>query len=167
MTDDRARRPNPVVELTLMRLRELGREPGALFWTFGFPVVLSLALGIAFRARGPDPIVVGALPGVSADVHAALTAAKVAVKDLAEPDGREGAARRARQPGARAAGRSRPAARLSLRSGARRGAHRARHASTRSCSARPARPSRGRSPTSRCASPARATSTFSSRASSP
>ena len=86
MTDAGARRPHPVVELTLVRLRELGREPGALFWTFGFPVLLSLALGIAFRARGPDPIVVGALPGVSADVHAALTAAQVAVKDLAEPD---------------------------------------------------------------------------------
>ena len=86
MTDSGLRRLNPIVELTLVRLRELGREPGALFWTFGFPVVLSLALGIAFRARGPDPIVVGALPGVSADVHAALTAAQVAVKDLAEPE---------------------------------------------------------------------------------
>jgi len=86
MTDSGPRRLNPIVQLTLIRLRELGREPGALFWTFGFPVVLSLALGIAFRARGPDPIVVGALPGVSADVHAALTTAKIAVKDLAEPD---------------------------------------------------------------------------------
>jgi ABC-2 type transport system permease protein len=76
------RRPNPVVELTLMRLREMGREPGVLFWAFGFPVLLSLALGIAFRARGPDPVVVAALPGISAQVHHALAEAKLQVKDL-------------------------------------------------------------------------------------
>jgi hypothetical protein len=46
-----------------MRLREMGREPGVLFWAFGFPVLLSIALGIAFRVRGPEPTVVGALPG--------------------------------------------------------------------------------------------------------
>jgi ABC-2 type transport system permease protein len=79
------RRPNPVVQLTLMRLREMWREPGVLFWTFGFPVVLAIALGIAFRVRGPDPVVVAALPGISSEVHQALAAAKVQVKDLA-PD---------------------------------------------------------------------------------
>jgi ABC-type multidrug transport system permease subunit len=65
-----------------MRLREMGREPGVLFWAFGFPVVLSLALGIAFRARGPEPVVVAALPGTSPDVHRALADAKVRVKNL-------------------------------------------------------------------------------------
>jgi len=75
-------RPNPIAQLTLMRLREIGREPGVLFWTFGFPVVLSLALGIAFRVRGPDPVVVAALPGVTAEVHRALFEAKIQVKDL-------------------------------------------------------------------------------------
>jgi ABC-2 type transport system permease protein len=76
------RRPNPVVQLTLMRLREMWREPGVLFWTFGFPVLLAVALGIAFRVRGPDPVVVGALPGVSGEVHRSLAAAGVRVKDL-------------------------------------------------------------------------------------
>jgi ABC-type multidrug transport system permease subunit len=41
-----------------MRLLLFLREPGALFWTFGFPIVLSLVLGIAFRTKGPDPIAV-------------------------------------------------------------------------------------------------------------
>jgi len=82
MAEPSERRPHPVVELTLMRLRELWREPGALFWTFGFPVVLSLALGIAFRARGPDPVVVGAVPGIGPEVHRALAAAKIQVRDL-------------------------------------------------------------------------------------
>ena len=41
------------------------REPAALFWTYGFPVVLALALGIAFRNRPPEPVdvAVEALPG--------------------------------------------------------------------------------------------------------
>jgi ABC-2 type transport system permease protein len=76
------RRPNPVVELTLMRLREMGREPGVLFWVFGFPLVLAIALGIAFRVRGPEPVVVGTLPGISADIHRALASAKVTVRQL-------------------------------------------------------------------------------------
>ena len=80
--DRRPNPPNPIVQLTLMRLREIGREPGVLFWAFGFPVVLSLALGIAFRARGPEPVVVAALPGISAEVQRALTDAKVQVRQL-------------------------------------------------------------------------------------
>lgn len=75
-------RANPILQLTLMRLREICREPGVLFWTFGFPVALSIALGIAFRAKGPDPVVVASLPGISAEVHRALDEAKVRVKDL-------------------------------------------------------------------------------------
>ena len=39
-----------------MRWRIFAREPSALFWTYGFPVVLALALGIAFRNRPPEPV---------------------------------------------------------------------------------------------------------------
>lgn len=45
-------------QLALMRLRLFLREPGAVFWTFGFPLVLSLVLGIAFRNRPAEPVVV-------------------------------------------------------------------------------------------------------------
>lgn len=75
-------RPSPIVQLTLMRLREIGREPGILFWAFGFPVLLSIALGIAFRVRGPEPVVVGALPGLAEQTTRALTDAKIHVKSL-------------------------------------------------------------------------------------
>jgi len=77
-----SKRPNPVIQLTLMRLREIGREPGVLFWAFGFPVLLSIALGIAFRVRGPEPTVVGALPGITADLKQILVDAKLQVKPL-------------------------------------------------------------------------------------
>ncbi|MDB4976764.1 MAG: yadH [Myxococcaceae bacterium] len=45
---------HPLVELTLARVKEFGRDPGAIFWTFGFPVVLALCLGLAFRSS-PTP----------------------------------------------------------------------------------------------------------------
>jgi ABC-type multidrug transport system permease subunit len=50
---------HPLVQLTLARLREFYREPEALFWVFGFPVVLAAALGLAFRNRGPGELHVG------------------------------------------------------------------------------------------------------------
>jgi ABC-type multidrug transport system permease subunit len=56
---------HPLWQLTLMRWRIFVREPAALFWTYGFPVVLALALGTAFRNRPPEPVVVAveAAPG--------------------------------------------------------------------------------------------------------
>jgi ABC-2 type transport system permease protein len=41
-------------QLILARLRELYREPEALFWVYGFPIMMTVALGIAFR-ESPDP----------------------------------------------------------------------------------------------------------------
>jgi len=59
---------SPLVQLTLARMREFYREPEAVFWVFGFPIVLAFALGIAFRNRGPEELKVGVLrsPGDSA-----------------------------------------------------------------------------------------------------
>ena len=71
-----------------MRLRELSREPGTLFWVFGFPILMSLALGLAFRSTGAEPVSVGALPGVSDEVTRALAAGGVKVKPLDEATAR-------------------------------------------------------------------------------
>jgi ABC-2 type transport system permease protein len=56
-------RDYPLVQLTLARAREFYREPEAVFWVFGFPVVLAFALGIAFRSRGPDALHIGVVRG--------------------------------------------------------------------------------------------------------
>ena len=45
---------NPLVQLVLVRFREYVREPEALFWSFGFPILLAIGLGIAFRSKPPD-----------------------------------------------------------------------------------------------------------------
>jgi ABC-type multidrug transport system permease subunit len=49
-------RQHPLAQLTLMRWRLFAREPAALFWTYVFPLLLALALGIAFRNRPPEPV---------------------------------------------------------------------------------------------------------------
>ncbi|MBN1609111.1 MAG: ABC transporter permease [Polyangiaceae bacterium] len=46
--------PHPLWELTKVRLREFVREKGAIFWVFLFPLLMAVALGLAFRSRPPD-----------------------------------------------------------------------------------------------------------------
>ena len=43
-----------LVQLTLVRFKEFVREPEAVFWTFLFPIVLAIGLGIAFRNKPAD-----------------------------------------------------------------------------------------------------------------
>lgn len=56
-----------MVQLTLARWRMFVREPGSVFWAFGFPIVLSLALGVAFRNRPPDPVLAAVEIGPGAE----------------------------------------------------------------------------------------------------
>jgi ABC-2 type transport system permease protein len=49
---------HPLKELSLARLREFLREPEAVFWTYGFPLLLAVGLGIAFRNRPIEKIYV-------------------------------------------------------------------------------------------------------------
>jgi ABC-type multidrug transport system permease subunit len=57
----------PIVQLLLVRVREMQREPGVLFWVFGFPVLLAVALGLAFRNRPPEKQVVAVIRGAHAE----------------------------------------------------------------------------------------------------
>jgi ABC-type multidrug transport system permease subunit len=47
-------------QLTLTRFLLFLREPEAIFWTFIFPILLAVGLGIAFRNRPADVLQVGA-----------------------------------------------------------------------------------------------------------
>ena len=60
-------RMRPLVELTLSRFREFVREPEAVFWVFAFPVIMTIALGIAFRSRGAEPVIAGVVEQAGAD----------------------------------------------------------------------------------------------------
>lgn len=75
MTEPAAERFSPLRELTLVRIREFLREPEAVFWVFVFPIVMTCALGIAFRSRPDDPVIVGVVSGArAAAVESALSA---------------------------------------------------------------------------------------------
>lgn len=60
-------------QLTSMRFRLFLREPEAIFWTFLFPILLAMGLGIAFRNRPADVLQVGA---TTAQLTQALAADK-------------------------------------------------------------------------------------------
>ena len=82
---------NPFVQLTLVKLREYTREPEALFWVFAFPVLMTLALGIAFRGGDSAEVRVGVIRGGgSAAIAATLDADPRVI--ATEFDGRDGAA---------------------------------------------------------------------------
>jgi ABC transporter DrrB family efflux protein len=59
--------PSPLRELTLARIRGFVREPEALFWTFGFPIIMALGLGIAFREAPTERAAVGVERGSVAE----------------------------------------------------------------------------------------------------
>jgi ABC-2 type transport system permease protein len=75
---------NPLKELLTARMREFLREPEAVFWTYGFPLLLAVGLGIAFRNRPPERVFIDiqdgpraeqvrkilvAVPNFSAEIH--------------------------------------------------------------------------------------------------
>src|SRR5688572_19609857 len=65
---------SPLFQLTLARVREFLREPEAIFWTFLFPIVISMALALAFPSTASRPVIVGIEPGEStAALRDALT----------------------------------------------------------------------------------------------
>lgn len=83
-------RLHPVYQLSLNKVREFLREPEAVFWVFVFPVLLTLALGIAFRTKGPETIAIAVQREEGAErIAAALATAerlKVEVVDPARAD---------------------------------------------------------------------------------
>jgi len=79
-------RPQPaLVELTRARMREFLREPEAVFWVFAFPVLMALALGIAFRSERTPESLVGVLraPGSGEAVGQLARAPGLKVRELA------------------------------------------------------------------------------------
>ena len=91
---DRGGAHHPLIELAVARLREFVREPEALFWAFVFPILMSIALAIAFPGGGGKPAVVAIEPGAgSAAIRQTLSATPgITIRDVT-PDGEERALR--------------------------------------------------------------------------
>ena len=63
-----SRSPSPLRELALMRVRSFVREPEALFWTFVFPILMAVGLGVAFREQPAEqPVTAGVERGTVAE----------------------------------------------------------------------------------------------------
>jgi len=90
---------HPLIELTLARFREFLREPEAVFWVFMFPVIMTCALGIAFRTRGAEPVIAGIVEQDGADdlARALESAGGFTVRRIA-PDQVDRAVRDGRAP---------------------------------------------------------------------
>jgi ABC-2 type transport system permease protein len=66
-TPQRSGRWSGYRHLLWVRLLELKREPEIVFWVFGFPLLLSLGLGIAFRNKPADKTSVAVIAGANAE----------------------------------------------------------------------------------------------------
>ena len=69
-----------LVQLTVTRVREIFRHPEAIFWTFLFPVRMSVVLGVAFRSERPDPSAAIVVEGQGADLLEAALRGDAAVR---------------------------------------------------------------------------------------
>jgi ABC-2 type transport system permease protein len=65
--------PSPLKELIKARIREFMREPGYVFWVFGFPLLMAIGLGLAFRSKAPEPPHIAVTDSVSPSVAQALS----------------------------------------------------------------------------------------------
>lgn len=74
---------HPLYQLTLVRFREFLREPEALFWVFGFPLLLAAGLGLAFRNTPAEVLSVGV---VGTDLAAYEKAPALAVESFSTVD---------------------------------------------------------------------------------
>ena|SRR5271166_4226357 len=60
--------------LVMVRMKELKREPEVVFWVYGFPLLLALGLGIAFRNKPADATSVAVVEGPEAQEVVSLIA---------------------------------------------------------------------------------------------
>jgi ABC-2 type transport system permease protein len=77
---------HPLVELTLARIRELVREPEAVFWVFVFPILLAAILGLAFRSRPPEALPVAVVQGAAAASRLAALQAEPGLRPVRLPE---------------------------------------------------------------------------------
>src|SRR6185503_6957976 len=63
MSERRGFTSSSLWQLTRVRMVGFLREPEAVFWVFAFPVLMALALGIAFRSERGQESLIGVLRG--------------------------------------------------------------------------------------------------------
>jgi ABC-type multidrug transport system permease subunit len=87
------KRMSPLLELVKTRLREFARETGAVFWVFGFPILMAICLGLAFRNRPPDLPAVAVLESTPSPWSEPLASDQLDAKRLEPEEAERGLAR--------------------------------------------------------------------------
>jgi ABC-2 type transport system permease protein len=86
--------PSPLGELIKARIREFLREPGYVFWVFGFPLLMAIGLGLAFRSKPPEPPRIAVTDAVRPETARALSSSKrLSVDKLTRRDAERALAR--------------------------------------------------------------------------
>jgi ABC-type polysaccharide/polyol phosphate export permease len=78
----RMKSSHPLWQLLLSRLRQFYREPHALFWVYGFPLIMALSLGIALRNRKPEPLRIAVEAGPYAEDARTYLAGKDIIAEI-------------------------------------------------------------------------------------
>lgn len=87
-------RRSPLAELTKARLREFSRQRGLVFWVFGFPLLMAIGLGLAFRERPVErPRVAVVASGESPLLRALLESPNLAAERVSTAEAAGGLAR--------------------------------------------------------------------------
>ncbi len=83
--------PSAIWAVTVTRLREFIRQPEAVFWVYGFPILMIVVLGIAFRNQGEETesIDIASGPGAEKIVEWLQVEPGVSAEILDESKGRE------------------------------------------------------------------------------
>lgn len=91
-------RDSSLWQLTSIRFKEFVREPEALFWSLGFPILLAIGLGIAFRSRPPEVahVAVVDIGAASGTISNALRADRLLAVEQLSPDSASAALRTGR-----------------------------------------------------------------------
>lgn len=66
----------PIGQLILCSIKSYLREPEAIFWTYGFPLLMIVCLGIAFDSSAPQQILVDVVEGEGGTAIASALAEK-------------------------------------------------------------------------------------------
>lgn len=57
---------SPLAQLVISRIVQFARQPEVLFWTYGFPLIMAIVLGLAFRNKPEETIMFDVIEGDAA-----------------------------------------------------------------------------------------------------
>jgi ABC-type multidrug transport system permease subunit len=77
---------HPLFQLLLSRLRSFYREPHALFWVYGFPLIMALVLGLAMKNRKPEPLKIDIEAGPYAEDARKFLADLAIIAEVHDPE---------------------------------------------------------------------------------